>query len=122
MRVISEVRESTIRKTIAPKIVGIASINENLDASFKFKPIKRAAVIAVQELEAPGKRENTWKNPIKRAPKKGNCITFLLLKFNLNANNKSEAKIKALCEIDLSPDIFIEPFNLSTFYIVNLIS
>jgi hypothetical protein len=59
LRVISEVRKSPIRKTIAPKIVGIASINENLDASFKFKPIKRAAVIAVPDLEAPGKRENT---------------------------------------------------------------
>ncbi len=33
-----------------------------------------------------------------------------------------DAKIRALCEIDLSPDILMEPFNLSTFYIVNLIS
>ena len=58
-RVISEVRESKIRKTIATKIVGIASINQNLDASFNFKPIKRAAEIAVPDIEAPGKRENT---------------------------------------------------------------
>ena len=26
-----------------------------------------------------------------------------------------DAKISALCEMDLSPDILIEPFNLSTF-------
>ena len=35
---------------------------------------------------------------------------------------ESEAKIRALCEIDLSPDTLIEPFNLSTFCIVNLLS
>ena len=30
------------------------NINENLDASFKFKPMNRAAVIAVPDLDAPG--------------------------------------------------------------------
>ena len=28
---------------------------------------------------------------------------------------ESEARISALCEIDLSPEILIEPLNLSTF-------
>ena len=28
-------------------------------------------------------------------------------------------KIRALWDIDLSPDIFREPFNFNTFYIVN---
>ena len=31
---------------------------------------------------------------------------------------ESEAKISALCEIDLSPEILIEPFNLSTFVLL----
>jgi hypothetical protein len=47
------------RKTRAPKIVGIANRKANLDASFKFKPTKRAAVIAVPDLDAPGNRANT---------------------------------------------------------------
>ena len=79
----SEVKKSPIKKIIAPRIVGIASINENLDASFRFKPTKRAAVIAVPDLEAPGKRENTWKKPIQSAPTSVNCIKFLLLELSL---------------------------------------
>jgi hypothetical protein len=47
------------RKTRAPKIVGIANRKANLDASFKDKPTKRAAVIAVPDLDAPGNRANT---------------------------------------------------------------
>lgn len=74
---------SPIKKIIAPRIVGIASINENLDASFRFKPTKRAAVIAVPDREAPGKRENIWKKPIQSAPTSVSCIKFLLLELSL---------------------------------------
>ncbi len=54
------------KKTRAPKIVGIAKRKANLDASFKFKPIKSAAVIAVPDLDAPG---NSAKN-LKRLQQK----------------------------------------------------
>ena len=47
------------KKTKAPKIVGIAQRKANLDASFKFKPIKSAAVMAVPDLEAPGNSAKT---------------------------------------------------------------
>jgi hypothetical protein len=38
---------SPIKKTSAPKIVGIANKKANFDESFKFNPINKAAVIAV---------------------------------------------------------------------------
>ena len=47
------------KKTKAPKIVGIAKRKANLDASFKFKPIKSAADMAMPDLEAPGNRAKT---------------------------------------------------------------
>ena len=46
--------KSKISKVNAPRIVGIASKNANFEASFRLNPIKRPAVIAAQDLEAPG--------------------------------------------------------------------
>ena len=48
--------KSAIKKTSAPSIVGIAKRKANFEESFKFIPIKRAAVIAVPDLEAPGNK------------------------------------------------------------------
>ena len=50
---------SISKKTNAPKIVGILNKNANLDASFRFKPMNKAAVIAVPDLDAPGNKANT---------------------------------------------------------------
>ena len=58
-RYTSELTTSNNKKTKAPKIVGIPSIKENFDASFKLKPINRAAVIAVPDLDAPGSNAKT---------------------------------------------------------------
>ena len=44
--------------------------NENFDASFRFKPINNAAVIAVPDLDAPGKRAKHWTIPINTAVKR----------------------------------------------------
>ena len=59
LRYTSELTTSRSKKTKAPKIVGIPSIKENFDASFKLKPINKAAVIAVPDLEAPGSNAKT---------------------------------------------------------------
>ena len=48
--------------------MGIAKRKANFEESFKFKPIKRAAVIAVPDLDAPGNKAKTWKAPINNAP------------------------------------------------------
>jgi hypothetical protein len=50
---------SPIKKTSAPKIVGIANKKANFDESFKFNPINKAAVIAVPDLYAPGNKAKT---------------------------------------------------------------
>jgi len=55
----NELKLSISKKISAPSIVGMLSKNANLDASFRFKPIRRAAVIAVPDLEAPGIKANT---------------------------------------------------------------
>ena len=47
---------SPIKKTSAPKIVGIANKKANFDESFKFNPISKAAVIAVPDRDAPGNK------------------------------------------------------------------
>ena len=46
--------ESPIKKTNAPKIVGIASKKENFEASLKFKPKNKPAIMTTPDLEAPG--------------------------------------------------------------------
>ena len=46
--------ESPIKKTSAPRIVGIASRKENFEASLKFKPKNKPAIITTPDLEAPG--------------------------------------------------------------------
>ena len=46
--------KSKMSKVNAPRIVGIASKNANFEASFRLNPIKRPAVIAAPDLEAPG--------------------------------------------------------------------
>ena len=66
-----------ISKTSAPKIVGMPNIKENFDASLRFIPINRAAVIAVPERDAPGIRAKHWKNPINKAPYKVNSNKLL---------------------------------------------
>ena len=60
--------KSAIKKTSAPSIVGIARRKANFEESFRFKPIKRAAVIAVPDLDAPGNKAKTWKAPMNNAP------------------------------------------------------
>jgi hypothetical protein len=50
---------SKSKKTKAPRIVGMLNKKANLEASFKFNPMNKAAVIAVPDLEAPGSSENT---------------------------------------------------------------
>ena len=54
-----ELKLSISKNINAPSMVGILSKNANLDASFKLRPIRRAAVIAVPDLEAPGIKANT---------------------------------------------------------------
>ena len=54
-----ELKLSISKNVNAPSMVGILSKNANLDASFKLRPIRRAAVIAVPDLEAPGIKANT---------------------------------------------------------------
>ena len=46
--------ESPIKKTNAPKIVGIASKKENFEASLKFKPKNKPAIMTTPDLAAPG--------------------------------------------------------------------
>ena len=54
-----ELKLSINKNISAPSIVGMLSKNANLDASFRFKPIRRAAVITVPDLEEPGIKANT---------------------------------------------------------------
>ena len=51
---ISKVCASIIKKNKAPNIVGIPNINENLEASLRFIPMNKAAVMAVPDRDAPG--------------------------------------------------------------------
>ena len=46
--------ESATKKINAPKIVGMAKRNANLEESFKFNPRNRQAIITTPDLEAPG--------------------------------------------------------------------
>ena len=55
----NELKLSMSKNVNAPSMVGILSTNANLDAYFKLRPIRRAAVIAVPDLEAPGIKANT---------------------------------------------------------------
>ena len=41
--------------TKAPKMVGMLNKNANFEVSFRFKPISNAPVMAIPDLEAPGK-------------------------------------------------------------------
>ena len=58
--------ESTTKKINAPKMVGIAKRNANLDESFRFNPKNKQAMITTPDLEAPGINAKTWTQPIKR--------------------------------------------------------
>ena len=58
--------ESPIKKISAPKMVGIAKRNANLDESFKFNPKNKQAMITTPDLEAPGINANIWTQPIKK--------------------------------------------------------
>ena len=51
--------ESPIKKINAPKMVGIAKRNANLEESFKFNPKNKQAMITTPDLEAPGINPNT---------------------------------------------------------------
>jgi len=55
----NELKLSINKNISAPSIVGMLSKNANLDASLRLRPIIRAAVIAVPDLEAPGIKANT---------------------------------------------------------------
>ena len=46
--------ESATKKINAPKIVGMAKRNANLEESCKFNPRNRQAIITTPDLEAPG--------------------------------------------------------------------
>ena len=46
--------ESPTKKINAPKMVGIAKRNANLEESFKFNPKNKQAIITTPDLEAPG--------------------------------------------------------------------
>ena len=76
----------------APKIVGIASINENFDASFRLNPKIRAAVIAVPDREAPGIRAKVWISPINKAPSIVRFARDLFCFANLKDKNNKIAK------------------------------
>ena len=55
----NELKLSMSKNISAPSIVGMLNKKANLEASFKFRPIRSAAVIAVPDLEAPGIKANT---------------------------------------------------------------
>ena len=55
----NELKLSISKNISAPSIVGMLSKNANFDASLRLRPIRRAAVIAVPDLEAPGIKANT---------------------------------------------------------------
>ena len=82
---------SPIKKTSAPKIVGIANKKANFDESFKFNPINKAAVIAVPDLDAPGNKAKTWNIPIKIAPAIVSSIKLLDEALYLYAKSKKPA-------------------------------
>jgi len=83
--------KSPIKKTSAPKIVGIANKKANFDESFKFNPINKAAVIAVPDLDAPGNKAKTWNIPIKIAPAIVSSIKLLDEALYLYAKSKKPA-------------------------------
>ena len=58
--------ESLIKNTNAPKIVGIAKRNANLEESFRFNPKNKQAMITTPDLEAPGINAKIWIQPIKK--------------------------------------------------------
>ena len=87
---------SISKKTNAPKIVGILNKKANLEASFKFKPMNNAAVIAVPDLEAPGKSAKTWNNPINKAHMILSSTNVLLAELYRYAKNKNPEKIKSI--------------------------
>ena len=57
---------STIR-TRAPRIVGMLNRKANLDESLMFRPTSKAPVIAIPDLEAPGKIAKACRQPMARA-------------------------------------------------------
>ena len=46
-------------------------------------PIKRAAVIAVPDLDAPGNKAKTWKAPMNNAPIIVSSIKWFLMKMHI---------------------------------------
>ena len=53
-------------------MVGMLNKNANFEVSFRFKPISNAPVMAIPDLEAPGKMAKAWKQPIIKAVVKVN--------------------------------------------------
>ena len=51
--------ESLTKKINAPKMVGIAKRNANLEESFRFNPKNKQAINTTPDLEAPGINEKT---------------------------------------------------------------
>ena len=78
----------------APKMVGMLNKNANFEVSFKFKPIINAPVIAIPDLEAPGKIANAWKQPINKAAVRVNSVKdfdwveILKTAYNKTANKR----------------------------------
>ncbi len=73
-------------------MVGMLIKNANFEVSFRFKPISNAPVMAIPDLEAPGKIANAWKQPIIKAAVKVNSakdfvwVEDLKAKYNKTAN------------------------------------
>ena len=61
----SEIRPGNLTMA-APKMMGVASKNENLAAPSLFKPISSPVVIVIPERETPGMIARAWDIPINR--------------------------------------------------------
>ena len=78
-----------------PKIIGIATKNENLDASSCFNPETTPPVIVDPERETPGSSEIIWKIPTKRASFKLISLSPRVLLFERKlARNRKNAVIR----------------------------
>jgi len=80
--------------TKAPKIVGILNKKANFEVSLRFNPIINAPVIAIPDLEAPGKTANAWKQPMIKAANKVNSLKDLDWLENLKTPYNKQAKTR----------------------------
>ncbi len=81
---LSRIIKSGISNIVAPKIIGIAKKNENLNASLRLMPKKRALVIVIPEREIPGNIENACINPIIKTDLIQNEFCLCSMNFDRN--------------------------------------